>query len=133
MNPLYPAVARRAGHRCEYCRAPEAIFNFPFEVEHVRPVARGGSDDAANLALGCRACNVFKSTRETGWDDVSQSEVPLFDPRADRWDQHFQPELDTGEIQGLTSTGRATIQRLNMNDPVQVVARLFWIQLRVFP
>lgn len=31
MNPLYPAVADRAGHRSEYCRAPEAVFNFAFE------------------------------------------------------------------------------------------------------
>jgi len=30
MNPHYARVAQRAGHRCEYCRAPEAVFNFPF-------------------------------------------------------------------------------------------------------
>lgn len=40
MNPHYPLVSRCAGHRCEYCRAPEAIFNFPFEVEHIVPSAR---------------------------------------------------------------------------------------------
>jgi hypothetical protein len=34
MNPLYARVAARAGDRCEYCHAPEAVFNFPFEVEH---------------------------------------------------------------------------------------------------
>jgi hypothetical protein len=32
MNPHYEVVALRAGHRCEYCHAPEAVFNFPFEV-----------------------------------------------------------------------------------------------------
>src|SRR5262249_45421276 len=51
---LYPSIAGRAGHRCEYCRAPEAIFNFPFEVEHIIPVSRGGSDDPSNLAPSCR-------------------------------------------------------------------------------
>jgi hypothetical protein len=51
MNPAYPEVASRAGHRCEYCHAPEVIFNFPFEVEHVIPIARGGSDALQNLAL----------------------------------------------------------------------------------
>ena len=35
MNPRYSAVAERAGHRCEYCGAPEVVFNFPFEVEHI--------------------------------------------------------------------------------------------------
>jgi len=35
MNRHYAGVAERAGHRCEYCHAPEAIFNLPFEVEHI--------------------------------------------------------------------------------------------------
>jgi hypothetical protein len=35
MNPRYVQVALRAEHRCEYCHAPEVVFNFPFEVEHV--------------------------------------------------------------------------------------------------
>lgn len=35
MNPRYHAVSTRAEHRCEYCHAPEATFNFPFEVEHI--------------------------------------------------------------------------------------------------
>jgi hypothetical protein len=53
MNPHYAQVALRAGHRCEYCHAPEAVFNFPFEVEHVVPFARPGSAEEANLALAC--------------------------------------------------------------------------------
>jgi hypothetical protein len=133
MNPHYPAVARRAGHRCEYCRAPEGIFNFPFEVEHVNPAARGGATTYTNLALACRACNIFKADHETGWDELTQSVVALFNPRASRWDECFQPDLDTGEIRGLTQTARATVAQLNMNDPVQVTARQFWIRLRLFP
>ena len=39
MNPHYPEVALRAGHRCEYCYAPEAVFNLPLEVEHIVPLA----------------------------------------------------------------------------------------------
>jgi hypothetical protein len=34
MNSFYTLVADRAAHRCEYCHAPELVFNFPFEVEH---------------------------------------------------------------------------------------------------
>ncbi len=48
MNAHYAAVAERAAHRCEYCRAPEVIFNFPFEVEHVVPPGRGGMDQESN-------------------------------------------------------------------------------------
>ena len=45
MNPHYPEVSHRAAHRCEYCHAPEAIFNFPFEVEYVIPICNEGIDD----------------------------------------------------------------------------------------
>ena len=50
MNPLYPVVAARADHRCEYCRAPEAIFNLRFEVEHILPTSREGRDEVSNCA-----------------------------------------------------------------------------------
>lgn len=40
MNPFYTLVADHAAHRCEYCHAPELVFNFPFEVEHIVPICR---------------------------------------------------------------------------------------------
>ncbi|MCE9567547.1 MAG: HNH endonuclease [Planctomycetes bacterium] len=133
MNSKYPVVARRGNHRCEYCRAPEAIFNFPFEVEHVFPTSRGGSDDESNLALTCRSCNLHKSDVVTVWDSVAEEEVALFNPRTDRWSEHFELELERGEIRGLTATGQATVTQLHLNDPIQLMARLLWIQLRLFP
>jgi len=57
MNPRYALVASRAVHHCEYCHAPEIVFNFPFEVEHIVPIVRYGDDVANNWALACRACN----------------------------------------------------------------------------
>ena len=68
MNPHYARVAERAGHRCEYCHAPEAIFNFPFEVEHIVPTGHGGTDTVSNWALSCRACNLYKSDHLLGFD-----------------------------------------------------------------
>ena len=96
MNVYYDAIAKRAGHRCEYCHAPESIFNFPFEVEHIVAIFRQGSDDEANLALACRACNLFKATHSTGEDEVTKTEVPLYNPRVDRWDDHFPPRRRRG-------------------------------------
>lgn len=133
MNPQYPVVAERAVYRCEYCHAPESVFNFPFEVEHILPQSRGGSDDLANLALACHACNLFKSDFETGRDEESQAEVPLFHPRIDIWEQHFQIDAERAEIFGITPVGRATVARLQMNRPRQIMARRRWIQLRLFP
>jgi hypothetical protein len=133
MNPHYPIVARRAGHRCEYCRAPEAVFNFPFEVEHVLPTSHGGADDEANLSLACRACNLHKSDRVAALDELSGEEVPLFHPRQQRWSEHFPVDVESGEIDGTTPTGRATVACLDLNHPLQLMARQLWIRLRLFP
>lgn len=133
VNPQYALVARRANHRCEYSRAPEFIFNSPFEVEHIVPTSRGGESEVYNYALACRSCNGFKSNATTGRDLVTDQEAELFHPRRDRWNDHFSLDLLTGVISGLTLVGRATINRLKMNDPQQVLARLTWIELRLFP
>lgn len=133
MNPRYPVVAGRAEHCCEYCRAPEAVFNLLFEVEHIIPLSLEGRDDDPNLALACRACNLFKSGYVTGHDEVTQTEVRLFHPRLDRWEEHFQIEPELGVIRGLTDVGRATVQRLRMNLRVSLIARLQWMRLGIFP
>ena len=133
MNPQYPKIAQRADHRCEYCRAPESIFNFPFEVEHILPISKGGTNDSENLALACRSCNLRKSNFTTGTDPTSETEVRLLNPRHDDWSEHLEADLDTGEITGKTDVGRGTVQRLKMNGAPQVQARKLWIQLKLFP
>lgn len=133
MNPFYPGVALRARRRCEYCRAPEDIFNFHFEVDHIMPVALGGTNDFGNLALACPACNLFKSNFLTGFDADTQAEAPLFHPRHDLWNDHFRISAQNGQVEGLTPVGRATVTRLQINHPDQIEARLLWMQLNLFP
>jgi hypothetical protein len=133
MNPLYSSVARRAGHRCEYCHAPEAISNFPFEVEHILPAARGGTNDIGNLALACRACNIFKSYLIEAIDPETGVSVALFHPREDRWEDHFEADMHTGLLLGKTPCGRATAARLQMNSDMQREARFIWHRLGLFP
>lgn len=132
MNPDYPAVAQRARHRCEYCRAPEAIFNLSFEVEHAMPSSRGGSDDHSNLVLSCRACNLFKGDRTHAVDPHSNAVIRLFHPRQDNWQEHFQLERETGRIAGITEIGRATEVQLRMNSELQLQARQSWIRLGIY-
>jgi 5-methylcytosine-specific restriction endonuclease McrA len=74
-------VAERAGHCCEYCLASEAIFNFPFEVEHIVPTCRGGADQRVNWALSCRACNLYKGDHLEAMDPESRTLVPLVPSR----------------------------------------------------
>lgn len=105
MNPKYPFVSSRAKHICEYCHAPEAVFNLPFEVEHIIPLSRGGTNQENNLALSCRSCNLYKS-----------SSVSAFDK-------------ETGEIEALTAIGRVTIFNLQINSYAQLAARIQWLKL----
>ncbi|MBI4491199.1 MAG: HNH endonuclease [Chloroflexi bacterium] len=124
---LYAEVARRARHRCEYCRAPEAVFNLEFEVEHVVPQARGGTGQLDNLALACRSCNLRKGVVQRARDPETGQLVPLFNPRTDVWGEHLQINLETFEIEGLTPTGRAVVQRLGMNRRPALQARRLWV------
>ena len=133
MNPAYTLVADRAEHRCEYCRAPELVFNFPFEVEHIIPISRRGSSDDSNLALSCRSCNLRKGNRVGGIDSETQVETSFFHPRQALWHDHFQPTPLTGEIIGLTAIGRTTAHYLDMNSAPQLAARQLWIQWNLFP
>jgi hypothetical protein len=133
VNPIYAPVAERANYRCEYCHAPEDAFNFPFEVDHILPMSRGGSDDLDNLALSCRACNSYKSFFEIGIDSETDTQTLLFNPRRNVWHEHFHVDRETAEIAGLTITGRATVRRLQMNLPRQLTARLRWMQFDLFP
>lgn len=133
MNPRYAQVALQAAHRCEYCHAPEAVFNLPLEVEHIVPVSRGGDDTAANWALACRACNLYKATHVSGSDPESHAVVRLFHPREDQWEHHFQVDMESGEIVGRTPIGRVTVVRLGMNSEAQIVARQQWMRLGLFP
>jgi hypothetical protein len=133
MNPYYTAVAQRASHRCEYCKAPEVVFNFPFEVEHIIPLSRQGSNHEANLALSCRSCNLRKGNRISGMSFRSNREVRFFHPREEQWSEHFQVSLETGEIVGVTPVGEVTVEYLEMNSPAQVAARQLWLRLGLFP
>ena len=96
-------VFARAKFRCEYCQSPEALSASPFVAEHIVPLACGGRTCAENLACACHGCNLLKADHQTGWDVVARQEVLLFDPRADRWTEHFHWSSNGQEIIPLTS------------------------------
>jgi hypothetical protein len=98
MNPHYPLVSARAHHSCEYCRAPEIVFNLPFEVEHIIPLAHGGETDAENLALSCRSCNLYKADCVRAMDELTGQEASLFNPRLDSWHKHFRSPKKQGSF-----------------------------------
>ncbi|MCW1969609.1 MAG: HNH endonuclease [Anaerolineae bacterium] len=134
MNPFYPPVAQRANYRCEYCHAPQLVFNIEFEVDHIVPLALGGSDDLSNLALACRACNLRKGKLVAGLSAVSGEKVTLFNPRLHVWNEHFVLSMRLPHrIEGVTEVGAVTVQVLRLNDPLHLLAREKWFNLNLLP
>ncbi len=69
-------VLRRDNHVCRYCgaKAPDVTLT----IDHIIPVALGGSDKPDNLVAACRDCNYGKaSTSPDGTlvDDVKQDAI----------------------------------------------------------
>jgi len=108
-------VRQRANRLCEYCHTSERWQYVRFTVDHVIPLAQGGSDDPDNLALACFHCNRRKADKLIALGPSSGEEVPLFNPRRDAWSKHFIWSSNRLFIIGLTPTGRATVEALELN------------------
>ena len=115
-------VRQRAGNRCEYCHTRQDDEPFiTYQVEHVVPKQHGGLDDEENLALACPQCNLHKGPNLSGIDPETGAIEPLFHPRRQAWDEHF--EARGPYLSGITPTGRATARVLAMNDEARVDLR----------
>lgn len=114
-NRIKQRVRQRAKFLCEYCHTSERWQYVPFTVDHVLPVARGGKTELDNLALACFHCNRRKSDLVTAVDPQTNEVVPLFNPRHDKWSEHFIWSADGLTIVPLTAAGRATVVQLALN------------------
>ena len=126
-------VRGRAKYLCEYCHSSEEASAARFEIDHIQPRSRGGTDTFENLALACQRCNGYRYNFTEGTDPESQVSTQLFNPRLHRWNEHFAWDKSGLVIRGKTSIGRATCDRLDLNDQKHneeaiVKARRFWIR-----
>ncbi|MGH7966345.1 MAG: HNH endonuclease [Candidatus Binatia bacterium] len=131
VDPYRSEIAHRAHYRCEYCSYPEAASSTPLEVDHIIPEARGGPTTLGNLALSCRSCNLHKHVKTEAIDPVTGRTASLFNPRSQQWPEHFALDYDTGELHGLTSVGRATVEALALNSAHAVATRQLLIRLGI--
>jgi 5-methylcytosine-specific restriction endonuclease McrA len=120
-------VRARAGERCGYCLSPQRLVLGWMEIEHIIPTARGGADDESNLWLSCRMCNGYKGAQVDGPDPETGGRVPLFDPRRQRWEDHFKWSEDGTQILGRTACGRASVVTLQLNNVIAVMVRREWV------
>lgn len=114
-SKLKAAVAERACHCCEYCRTQWQHVTGSFSGEHILPVSKGGLTTLENLALSCQHCNNYKHDKIEGRDPATRETAALYNPRTQRWRDHFEWNSDYTLIIGLTPTGRCTVETLRLN------------------
>ena len=114
-------VTRCAPEQCEYCRFPQTASLFTFEMEHIIAEKHDGITVVENLALSCPCCNRFKGTDLGSIDPETQQLTPFFNPRLQKWSDHFR--LDRGTIVPLTPQGRVTAKILQFNLPERILER----------
>lgn len=127
---IRPKVANRAGYRCEYCLIGSEDVFLPHEIDHIISLKHGGDHHKSNFALSCFACN-----RSKGSDIATivppDTLVRLFNPRTDRWEDHF--ELEGSEFIARTEIGWATISLLKLNHPDRILERRELMVLERYP
>jgi hypothetical protein len=120
-------------HRCAYCLSAQKYLMLTLEIDHIKPIAKGGTDDEANLCSCCRSCNMYKSTHTDGIDPDTGKVTPLFNPRNDTWSEHFRRSEDGTRVIGLTANGRVTVAVRQLNNETAIVARNNWVSVGWHP
>jgi hypothetical protein len=114
-------VTKRAEDKCEYCQFPQAVSLFGFEMEHIIAEKHDGITEADNLALSCPCCNRFKGTDLGSIDPETRQLTPFFNPRLQKWSDHFK--VENGTIIPLTPEGRVTAKILQFNIYERILER----------
>jgi hypothetical protein len=126
-------VITDSGNQCGYCHSPDALMGVSLVFDHIIPLAAGGPTTRENLWRACRQCNEFKGPQTRAEDTDTGIVVPLFHPRTQRWNDHFRWNSDYTEIVGISPTGRATVQALQLNRQLLVKARRNWRRMGWLP
>ena len=130
---LRAVVAEQARRRCGYCLTAEWIVGSSMEIDHILPESLGGLTILENLWLACSLCNDHKNDRISGLDPETNGLVRFFNPRTQKWGDHFMWSKQGDTIIGLTSAGRATVVTLNLNRLSLVNARQAWVSVGWHP
>ena len=128
---LRQEVGSRAGGRCEYCLSPEWLLLAGCEVDHVISRKHGGKTEPANLALSCARFNRAKGSDISSVDPATGRLFRLFNPRTDRWSDHFK--LDGALLTARTIIGTVTISLLRLNDEPRLEERAVLLKIGEFP
>jgi hypothetical protein len=121
-------VRDAARNRCGYFLSPQHLVMARLEIEHIIPLAQNGTDDESNLWLACPFCNGYKGDKISAIDPQTKVSVALFNPRTQKWFDHFRWSEEGLYIIGLTPVGRATVEALHLSDnPEALIVRRYWV------
>jgi hypothetical protein len=103
---LRQLVAQSANCRCEYCLISASDRLSGCHVDHIINLKHGGETTPENLAYACIFCNLNKGTDLGSIVWRTGELIRFFNPRRDRWKDHFQ--FDNAIVQSLTDIGEVT-------------------------
>lgn len=121
-------VRQRAENRCEYCLSHQNYVMGRLQIDHILPLAKGGKNSLENLCLACELCNQYKWTQTEAIDPQTDQIIALFNPRQQKWIDHFCWSIDGTEIIGKTPCGRATIAALKFNNQLAIIVCSNWVK-----
>jgi HNH endonuclease len=114
-------IAHRAGYRCEYCKLHEATQVAAFHLDHIVPTSRGGGDGMPNRCYLCVDCNLRKNDRMSIPAAEGTEELPLFNPRTEKWNSHFA--WSGFRLRGISRLGIAMIAHFGLNSTKRIRIR----------
>ena len=125
------SVAERAYLVCEYCLVHTDDLFHACEVDHVISLKHDGETAAENLAHACFHCNRHKGSDVGSISRATGELVRFFNPRTDRWNDHFY--ISAGRIESVTVIGEVTARILDFNHPDRVLLRKLLAAAGRFP
>jgi 5-methylcytosine-specific restriction endonuclease McrA len=71
-------ILNRDGFKCIYCNSTSIEDGVRLTIDHIKPLAKGGNNNVANLVTACKECNTSKNTTELSSDMFSRvSEIVI--------------------------------------------------------
>ena len=120
------SILERDGFRCQYCGATPQ--NGALEVDHIIPVADGGSDDPSNLLTACEPCNKGKG-RKTSLSAPLPDLTPLTE-QAERFTKEVAKWRRAHKKR--ESTVMAAAEQMRSEHGLSVPARTFVAAIREY-
>lgn len=124
-------VESRANLLCEYCLIHQDDTYLGCQIDHIIAEKHGGRTNPENLGYACAVCNRAKGTDIGSISPDTDVFVRFFNPRSDRWSEHFL--LNGVVIEPRTPIGAATERILRFNDRDRLLERAALLRIGRYP